>query len=139
MSLSHFFYCPTLNFCLCHCFCFKVLRYIYNADGEVTSYILLADATVHYLSEEHLPFAITAILVLFLVSLPPLLLIFTLAKYLTGVSTAVAREGGMHCTYLLKHFKDTTNMVPMKDGIFDLQLESICSFVLQWSLSTTIA
>ena len=47
---------------------------IYNADGEATSYILLADATVHYLSEEHLPFAITAILVLFLLSLPPLLL-----------------------------------------------------------------
>ena len=52
---------------------------IYNADDEhvsATSNILLVDATVHYLSEEHLPFAITSILILFFLLLPPLLLIF---------------------------------------------------------------
>ena len=49
---------------------------MYSADGEGTSYTLLVDATVYYLSVEHLPFAIIAFLVLFLVSLPPLLLIF---------------------------------------------------------------
>jgi len=43
---------------------------IYNADGEHvsgTSNILRVDATVQYLSEEHLPFAITA----YLISLVP--------------------------------------------------------------------
>ena len=51
--------------------------YIYNADGEHVSgypYVLKVDATVYYLSKEHLPFAITAILILLL--LPPFLLIF---------------------------------------------------------------
>jgi len=38
--------------------------------------ILLVDATVHYLSEEHLPFAIIAILILLFILLPPFLLIF---------------------------------------------------------------
>jgi len=52
---------------------------IYHADGEhvsSTSYVLLVDATVHYFSKEHLPFAITAILILFFLFLPPFLLIF---------------------------------------------------------------
>jgi len=52
---------------------------IYNADDEHVSgisYVLKVDATVHYLSGEHLPFAITAILILVLVLLLPLLLIF---------------------------------------------------------------
>ena len=51
---------------------------IYNADSEhvsSTSYVLLVDATVHYFSKEHLPFAITAILILVFLFLPPLLLI----------------------------------------------------------------
>ena len=34
------------------------------------------DATVHYLSEEHLPFAIIAILILIFILLPPFLPIF---------------------------------------------------------------
>ena len=53
--------------------------YIYNADGEHVSgypYVLKVDATVHYLSKEHLPFAITAILILIFLLLPPFLLIF---------------------------------------------------------------
>jgi len=49
---------------------------IYNTDGEHGSYVLWVDATVHYLSEEHLPFAITAILILLFTLLPPFLLIF---------------------------------------------------------------
>ena len=54
---------------------------IYNTDpdGEFvrgTSDVVWVDATVGYLSKEHLPFAITASLILFLISLPPLLLIF---------------------------------------------------------------
>ena len=46
---------------------------IYNAD---TSYVLFVDATVHYFSEEHLPFAIIAIVILLSLLLPPFLLIF---------------------------------------------------------------
>ena len=52
---------------------------IYNADGEPvpgTSHVLLADATVKYLSKKHLPFAIISFLVFGFTSLPPLLLIF---------------------------------------------------------------
>ena len=48
---------------------------IYNAVGVQVSGILLVDVTVHYLSEEHLPFAITAILILLFILLPPFLLI----------------------------------------------------------------
>jgi len=52
---------------------------IYNADGEPvpgTSHVLLADATVRFLSKKHLPFAIISFLVLGFTFLPPLLLIF---------------------------------------------------------------
>ena len=52
---------------------------LYSADGEhvsSTSYVLMVDATVHFLSEEHLPFAIAAFLILVFISLPALLLIF---------------------------------------------------------------
>jgi len=52
---------------------------IHNADSvhaSGTSHVLWVDATVHYLSKEHLPFAITACLTLFFISLPPILLIF---------------------------------------------------------------
>ena len=52
---------------------------MHKADGDHvsgTSNILRVDATVQYLSEEHLPFAITAFLILFFILLPPLLLIF---------------------------------------------------------------
>ena len=52
---------------------------MYNADGEHvsgTSNVLYADATVHFLSDEHLPFAIAAIFTLIFIFLPPLLLIF---------------------------------------------------------------
>jgi len=52
---------------------------IYNADNEHvsgTSYVLFVDATVHYFSEEHLPFAIIAIVILLSLILPPFLLIF---------------------------------------------------------------
>jgi len=36
----------------------------------------------------------------------------------------------MHCTHLLKHFKDGTKMEFLKGGIFDLCLESICSYAM---------
>ena len=52
---------------------------IYNADGELvpgTSHVLLFDATVQFLSKEHLPFAIVSLLILAFTILPPLLLIF---------------------------------------------------------------
>ena len=52
---------------------------IFNADGEPalgTSDVLHVDATVRFLSEEHLPFAIIAFLILVFTFLPPLLLIF---------------------------------------------------------------
>jgi len=51
---------------------------IYNADRDhvsCTSNTLRVDATVQYLSE-HLPFAITAFLILIFIFIPPLLLIF---------------------------------------------------------------
>ena len=51
---------------------------IYNADGELvpgTSHVLLVDATVQFLSKEHLPFAIVSFLILAFTFLPPLLLI----------------------------------------------------------------
>ena len=51
---------------------------IYNADGELvpgTSHVLQVDATVQFLSREHLPFAIVSFLILAFTSLPPLLLI----------------------------------------------------------------
>ena len=56
----------------------------YNIDGESvsgTSYLLLVDATVRYLSVEHLPFAITAVLMLVLILLPALLLIIYPCKF----------------------------------------------------------
>ena len=52
---------------------------IYSADGEIapgTSHVLWVDATVQYLSKEHLPFAISAFLALIFISFPPLLLFF---------------------------------------------------------------
>ena len=52
---------------------------IYGADGELVSgisHVLKVDATVQYLSEEHLPFVITVFLTLPFITLPPLLLIF---------------------------------------------------------------
>jgi len=52
---------------------------IFNADGEVisgTSRVLHVDATVHFLSEEHLPFAIIAFLILGFTFLLPILLVF---------------------------------------------------------------
>ena len=52
---------------------------IYNADGELVSgtpYVLRADATVKFLGEEHLPFAIIAYCVISFTLIPPLLLIF---------------------------------------------------------------
>ena len=52
---------------------------MYSADGEhvsSSSYVLMVDATVHFLSEEHLPFAIAAFLILVFISLPALLLIY---------------------------------------------------------------
>jgi len=48
------------------CFMFLGTK-VYNADGKLvpgTSHVLLVDATVQFLSEEHLPFAITAFLIL---------------------------------------------------------------------------
>ena len=48
---------------------------IYNV-GSGSSCVLRVDATVHFLSEEHLPFAITAIVILVFTIVPPLLLIF---------------------------------------------------------------
>ena len=39
-------------------------------------HVLIIDATVHYLSDEHLPFAITAFLILAFILVPPFLLIF---------------------------------------------------------------
>ena len=57
---------------------------IYNTEGEhlsgTSSSVLLVDATVHYLSEQHIPFAITAILILVFLLLHPLLLIFYPSK-----------------------------------------------------------
>ena len=53
MSLPHFSFCFTLSLYMCHCFCCKGYRY----NGEpvpITSYVLLTDATVQYLSKEHL-------------------------------------------------------------------------------------
>jgi len=64
------------------------------------------DATVHYLSEEHLQFAITAILILLFILLPPFSADF------------------------LPHFMDVTVMELLKGRIFDQCLESICSFRL---------
>jgi len=52
---------------------------IYNTESENvsgTSYVLLVDATMYYLSEEHLPYTIFAILIWVSLFLPPLLLIF---------------------------------------------------------------
>ena len=52
---------------------------IYDADGELasgTSDVLHVDATVRFLSEEHLPFATIAFLIVVFTFLPPLLLIF---------------------------------------------------------------
>ena len=52
---------------------------IYNTEGENvsgTSYILMVDATVLYLSKEHLPFVIIAIVILVFIFLTPFLLIF---------------------------------------------------------------
>jgi len=74
MSLLHFFFCLTLSFCL---FLLKGTE-VHNTDGELvsgTSHVLWVDATMHYLSDEHLPFAITAYLTLFFTSLPPIHLI----------------------------------------------------------------
>jgi len=51
-------------------------RDTHNADGDFvsgTSNILWVDATVRYLSDEHLPFAITTILILLFILLPPFL------------------------------------------------------------------
>ena len=51
---------------------------IYSTEGEHvsgTSNVLAVDATVRFLSEEHLPFAIFAFLIFLLLLLPPLLLI----------------------------------------------------------------
>jgi len=59
------------------CFLFLGTK-VYNADGKLvpgTSHVLLVDATVQFLSEEHLPFAITAFLILAFTFLPPMLLI----------------------------------------------------------------
>ena len=44
--------------------------------GSGTSHVLHVDATVRFLSEEHLPFAIIAFLIVVFTFLPPLLLIF---------------------------------------------------------------
>jgi len=56
--------------------CFLLLgTKIYNADGKLvpgTSHVLLVDATVQFLSKEHLPFAITAFLILVFTLLPPM-------------------------------------------------------------------
>ena len=49
---------------------------IYNADGKLVSYVLRADATVKFLSEEHLPFAIASCFIISFTFLPPLLLTF---------------------------------------------------------------
>jgi len=56
------------------CFLFLGTK-IYNADGKLvpgTSHVLLVDATVQFLSKEHLPFAITAFLILVFTLLPPM-------------------------------------------------------------------
>ena len=58
---------------------------IYTAEGEnisFTSYVLSVDASVHYLSKEHLPFVIIAILNLIFILLPPILLVFYPCKIL---------------------------------------------------------
>ena len=74
MSLLHFFFCLTLSFCL---FLLKGTE-VHNADGELVSgtpHVLWVDAAMHYSSDKHLPFAITAYLTLFFISLPPIHLI----------------------------------------------------------------
>ena len=81
MFLPIFFFCLTLSFCL-SCYLLEGAE-IYNVNGEHvsgTSYVLAVDATVHYLSEEHLPLAIFASLIFFLLLLPPLLLILYACK-----------------------------------------------------------
>ena len=49
---------------------------IYNADGELVSYVLRVDATVKFLSKEHFPFVIASCFIISFMFLPPLLLIF---------------------------------------------------------------
>ena len=69
--------------------------YIYNADGEHVSdapYVLKVDATIHYLSKEHLPFAITAILILVFLLLPPFLLIFYPCKIFSRCLQLLSQE-----------------------------------------------
>jgi len=48
---------------------------IFNADYELVSYVLRVDATVKFLSEEHLPFAVASCFIISVTFLPPLLLI----------------------------------------------------------------
>ena len=68
------------------------------------------DATAHYLSEEHLQFAITAILTLLSILLPPFLLIFYPCKIFNGCLNCCHKRRWHHYTHLLKHFMDVTEM-----------------------------
>ena len=112
---------------------------IYNADNEHvsgTSYVLIVGATVHYFSEEHLPFAITAIVILLSLLLPPYLLIFYPCKVFKWCLNCCHKRR-WH-THLLKHIMDFTKMWLLEGGIFDPCLECICFFVLHSSLSIII-
>ena len=106
---------------------------IYNADGELvpgTSHVLLVDATVRFLSTEHLPFAIVSILILTFIVLPPLLLIFYPHKVFSRCCN--------HCSerrqQALRTFVEAFQGCYKTGGWPDLFLESICCFVLCLSL-----
>ena len=103
---------------------------IYSTEGEHvsgTSNVLAVDATVRFLSEEHLPFAIFAFLIFLLLLLPPLLLILYPCKVFSRCLNCCCRRRW----HALNIFVEAaTKMEFLKGGIFDPCLESICSYAM---------
>jgi len=106
---------------------------VYNTNGELipgTSHVVWADATVSYLSEEHLPFAITGFLILVLISLPPLLLILYPCKIFNRCLNCCHKRRWHALHTFVEAFQGCYKDGVTEGGILDPCLESICSSVL---------
>jgi len=110
---------------------------IYNV-GSSSSCVLRVDATVRFLSEEHLPFAITAIVILVFTIVPPLLLIFYSCKIFNRCLNCCSERRWLVLHIFVEAFQGCSKMESLEDGIFDQCLGSICFFVSYSSLPTTI-
>ena len=93
-----------------------------------TLHTLLIDATVQYLRKEHIPFAITAFLIIYSFHiLPPLLLTFYPCKIFNrSLNCCSEKRQHVLCTFW-KPFKDSTKL---GDGISDQCLESIIYIIM---------